>query len=64
LVTSLFRSIVTPGGLVLTDLRDRIAWGGRQIALSPDGEWVCVPGLEGWHPMVDYGQPFWPGMSA
>jgi S1-C subfamily serine protease/Tfp pilus assembly protein PilF len=54
-VTALFRSAVTADGLLLSDVAVRIAQGGSHIVVSPDGQWVCVPGRYGWHPRVDYG---------
>ncbi|MGB6043619.1 MAG: trypsin-like peptidase domain-containing protein, partial [Pirellulales bacterium] len=42
------RAAIGSRGVTVTDVVDRVAGMGRQIVLSPDGNWLCVPGEEEW----------------
>ncbi|WP_439625022.1 trypsin-like peptidase domain-containing protein [Gemmata sp.] len=48
--TTLFKSVVTPGGLLLAEARDNAASNGTRLTLSPDGRWVGVVGGGGFRP--------------
>jgi S1-C subfamily serine protease/tetratricopeptide (TPR) repeat protein len=46
----LFKSVATPGGLLLAEVRDNAASNGQQLMLSSDGNWVGVAGGGGYRP--------------
>lgn len=50
LQSPLFKSVATPGGLLLAEVRDNAASNGQRLAMSPDGNWVGVVGGGGYRP--------------
>ncbi|MGB6043958.1 MAG: hypothetical protein WBF93_12435, partial [Pirellulales bacterium] len=46
--STLFRTCVTHDGLIVAGIRDRVARSGRQLCVSPDGNWIAVTGGYGW----------------
>jgi len=48
--TTLFRGLRVPGGVLTCGIRDNVVSNGHRVVVSPDGQWVCVPGGGGWRP--------------
>lgn len=55
LQSTLFKSVVVPGGLVLAEVRENAASNAARMSVSPDGNWVAVAGGGGWRPTVPQG---------
>lgn len=48
--TTLFKSVVTPSGLLVAEARAKSASNGMRLYVSPDGAWAGVVGGGGWRP--------------
>jgi S1-C subfamily serine protease/Tfp pilus assembly protein PilF len=50
LQTTLFKSVVTPAGPLLAEVRENVASNAFRMSLSPDGKWIAVAGGGGFRP--------------
>jgi S1-C subfamily serine protease/Tfp pilus assembly protein PilF len=48
--TTLFQSVVTPTGPLLSAMRENVASNPTRMSISPDGRWVAVAGEGGFRP--------------
>ncbi len=51
--STLFKSLVVPGGLQLAEVRENAASNAYRIVISGDGHWVALVGGGGWRPRAD-----------
>lgn len=49
--TTLFKSVLTPTGLLLAEVRDNAASNGTRLIVSQDGDWIGVAGGGGFRPL-------------
>jgi S1-C subfamily serine protease/Tfp pilus assembly protein PilF len=64
LQTTLFKAVVTPGGLLLAEARGNAASNGNRLSISPDGNWVAIAGGGGWRPETKPAPPAGYGVAV